>query len=241
MIGTQHASYIRAVTRFSPSQRQAGQRGQRGFTLIELMTVVAILGVLAAVAIGAYTKHVRNAHKTQVIGDLSNINLRQKTFRAVHGHYASTTDCEGAACTYPVASTFAATQTMFEWVPTDAGYTSAGEADSGFFRGGGELHGFDALRFVPEGNHSWCGYATISGYGATDLGDDSGTPDNVAGELIGDVFPAGTDPYFARDWFFAYALCDFDFDTNYWAFTSSHYEDAVNYTNSSSNTYQENE
>lgn len=218
----------------------ARARGSYGFTLIELMMVVVILGVLATVAIAAYSRHVRNAHKTEVISDLSNLSLRQRSFRAVQGHFASTTNCEGAACTYPLASSIAAAQGPVVWDVQSAEYTLDGQGDAEYFRGGGPLHGFDALRFLPDSGDSWCGYATLSGHGtnATDI-DAADEPPSAT--LADQVFPAGSDAYYARDWFYSYALCDFDFDGVYWAFTATHYEDAVNYSTDASGTYRENE
>jgi prepilin-type N-terminal cleavage/methylation domain-containing protein len=215
-------------------------RGSYGFTLIELMTVVVILGVLATVAIAAYSRHVRNAHKTEVISDLSNLSLRQRSFRAVQGHFASTTNCEGEACTYPAASAIGIERGPISWDVQAAAYTLAGQGDDAYFRGGGALHGFDALRFVPDGGDSWCGYATISGHG-TNAADPDAADEPPTATLADQLFPAGSDAYFARDWFYSYALCDFDFDGQYWAFTATHYEDAVNYSTDASGTYRENE
>ncbi len=225
--------------RVRPPTRSA-VRGSYGFTLIELMTVVVILGVLATVAIAAYSRHVRNAHKTEVISDLSNLSLRQRSFRAVQGHFVSTTNCEGEACTYPAASAIATQLGPIAWDVTAAEYTLAGQGDAAYFRGGGALHGFDALRFLPDGGDSWCGYATISGHGTSST--DPATADEPPNSTLAtELFPAVADAYFARDWFFSYALCDFDFDGSYWAFTSTHYEDEVNYSTDASGTYRENE
>jgi prepilin-type N-terminal cleavage/methylation domain-containing protein len=213
---------------------------QAGFTLIELMTVMVILGVLSVVAIVAFGRYVRNAHKTEVVSDLSNIVLRQKTWFATSGHYASTTDCEGPACTYPLASDLSTAKSALQWVIADAGYTASGEVDGPYFRNGPDVHGFDALRFMPEGGDSWCGYATISGWGATAPTGYEDVP--ASATLANEIFPAATaDAYIARDWFYAYALCDFDFDTTYWAFSTAHYTSEVNWSSDNSGTYLENE
>ncbi|WP_407674724.1 type IV pilin protein [Paraliomyxa miuraensis] len=228
------------VLRPSPSPTRRAPRASYGFTLIELMTVIVILGVLAAVAIAAYSRNVRNAHKTEVISDLSNLALRQRSFRAVQGHYASTTNCEGPGCTYPLATNIQLEHGPIAWDVSAGEYTLAGQGDAEYFRGGGALHGFDALRFLPDGGNSWCGYATISGHG-TDSSDPATADEPPSDTLANQVFPAGSDAYFARDWFYSYALCDFDFDGQYWAFTSTHYEDEVHYGTDQTGTYRENE
>lgn len=203
--------------------------------------VVVILGVLAAVAIGAYSRQVRNAHKTEVIADLSNLTLRQKTFLGKSGHYASTTDCEGATCTFPLMSAFATAQGPVKWDVADAGYTLTGQADAPYFRGGEALHGFDALQYLPEGGDSWCGYATISGHGSADPNGETDVPP-TGSPLLDQEFPAASaGPFIARDWFMSYALCDFDFDGTYWAFTTTHHSNSVNYAADNTGTYLENE
>jgi prepilin-type N-terminal cleavage/methylation domain-containing protein len=215
------------------------QRSEAGFTLIELMAVVIILGILAAIAIAAYSKQVRSAHRAEVIADLSNLTLRQKTFMAVSGHYASSTNCEGEACTYPRMSDVTANTVPFAWDVTMPEYTAASFGEGQYFRGGADMHGFDALRFLPEGGSSWCGYATISGHGTNASEPENADEPNIGDPLAGAVFPAQSAALFARDWFYSYALCDFDFDGVYWAFTTAHYESNVN--SSSVGPYLENE
>ena len=231
-------------------RRASGERGrtvralrhQAGFTLIEVLGVVVILGILAAVAVAAYTKNIRNAHKAEVLSDLSSITLKQKTFFNVNGHYASSTNAEGDDNTYPTGTDVTAASGELMWDIAADGYTGAGIADGAYFRGGPDVHGFDALRFMPQGARSYCGYATLSGYGTNAM--DAGEADEPPGAtLASQVFPAGgdTDEYYARDWFYSWALCDFDKDGVFWAFTTAHYTTDITSSTDDTNTYQENE
>lgn len=200
--------------------------GQRGFTLVELLTVVAILGIMATLALVGYTKNVRNARRTEVIGDLSNLALRENAMLSARGHYASTTNSEND--TYPVpAAQLQSKDGAIQWSVTDAGYTSDAVAvGTPYFQAGGLEHGFDALNFLPEGGHSHCAYGVISGDGTNgEFGDE---PPN--GGLAAEVFPAGNvqlQRFYARDWFYAFAKCDFDHDGVFWEFTTAHFTSDV--------------
>jgi type II secretory pathway pseudopilin PulG len=206
------------------------------------MGVVVILGILAAVAVAAYTKNVRNAHKTEVIADLANLTLRQKTYFGISGHYASSTNVEADTATYPTGPTIAAASGEIQWDITDAGYTGVGVPDGAYFRGGPDVHGFDALRFMPEMGRSYCGYATLSGHG-TNANDAAAADEPPTATLADQIFPASanTDEYYARDWFYSWALCDFDRDGVFWAFTTAHYTSDVTSTTDATGTYQEND
>lgn len=203
--------------------RRLGRSG--GFTLVELMAVIAILGIMATLALVGYTKNLRNARRTEVIGNLSNLALRQNGLLSVRGHYASTSVDEND--TYPVAPGVLSTKdSAIQWAIDDEGYTrDATAVDTPYFRAGGLEHGFDALNFLPEGGHSWCVYGTISGDGT--LGEFGDEPSGEA--LATDVFPAGPqlDRYYARDWFYAFAKCDFDRDGVFWEFTTAHFTSDV--------------
>ena len=212
----------------------------RGFTLIELMTVIGIIGILAAIAIAAYAKNVRNAHKTEVIGDLSNIALRQRAVFGVRGHYVSSTNSENQ--TYPVIPadlSAGSTDLPLTWPPggggllADANYTKASVgATQPYFLGGGAEHGFDALNFAPEGGKSYCAYGTISGRGTNGRFQGAAVteePSSALGPIAGDVFPVGDarEAWFARDWFYAFGVCDLDQDGNFWMFSVTHYDSDV--------------
>src|SRR5690606_6165836 len=203
-----------------------GHADARGFTLVELLTVVAILGIMATLAIVGYTKNVRNARRTEVIGDLSNLSLRENGLMSVRGHYASTST--GEDDTYPVPPGDLATKDgAIQWSIADEGYTRDAVAiGTPYFRAGGVEHGFDAMSFMPEGGRSFCVYGVISGDGTNgEFGDEPpGLP------LATEVFPAGDVQlarFYARDWFYAFAKCDFDRDGTYWEFTTAHWSTEV--------------
>jgi type IV pilus assembly protein PilE len=79
----------------------------RGFTLIELMIVVVILAILAALAITAYTKQVRKSKRAEAKQVLSDLGLKQETWRTNHATYGSLADLGGAPTTgyYTIALT----------------------------------------------------------------------------------------------------------------------------------------
>ena len=198
----------------------------RGFTLVELLTVIAILGIMATLALVGYTKSVRNARRTEVIGDLSNLALRENGLLSVRGHFASTSTTEND--TYPVTPVELANKDgAIQWSITDEGYTrDAVAAGTAYFRAGGLEHGYDALNFLPEGGHSWCAYGVISGNGSP--GGEQDLP--PASPLAQEVFPSGDaqlERFYARDWFYAFAKCDFDRDGTFWEFTTSHFASDV--------------
>ncbi len=211
------------VTRVQPTTR-----APRGFTLIELMTVVVILGILATIAVMGFSKYTRNARKSQVVSDLSNITLRQKSFLAVTGHYASSTTDENLV--YPLKADISdPSKVPVQWNITDAGYTLNGQPDGPYLRGGGARHGFDALRFMPEGGQSYCSYGTISGYGSNAPAGENDEPP-FGQTLAAAIFPNGTPEeqrFYGNDWFYSFAICDLDFDKTYWALTTAHYTSDV--------------
>lgn len=210
--GHQHRFDLRATARAS----------ERGFTLVELLTVVAILGIMATLALVGYTKNVRNARRTEVIGDLSNIALRENAMMSARGHYASTSSTEDD--TYPVPPIQLQNEKgAIQWDISQPGYTSDAVAvGTPYFQAGGLEHGFDVMSFLPEGGHSWCAYGVISGDGTNgEFGDEP-----PADPLGTEVFPNGDlqlARFYARDWFYAFAKCDFDRDGVFWEFTTAHF------------------
>jgi prepilin-type N-terminal cleavage/methylation domain-containing protein len=219
-----HPTHVRALMMPGNGRRHAD--AQRGFTLVELMAVVAILGIMATLALVGYTKNVRNARRTEVIGDLSNLALRENGMMSVRGHYASTSTSEDD--TYPVPpGDLASKEGAIQWGVDDEAYTrDAVAVGTPFFRAGGIEHGFDAMSFIPEGGKSWCVYGVISGDGTT--GEFGDQPPGF--QLAQAVFPANgveLERFYARDWFYAFAKCDFDRDGIFWEFTTAHFSSDV--------------
>ena len=62
-----------------------------------------------------------------------------------------------------------------------------------------------------------------------------------AATLADQIFPAGAETAYARVWFYSWALCDFDKDGEYWAFTTASFTAAVSRRTDATNTYRVNE
>jgi hypothetical protein len=114
-----------------------------------------------------------------------------------------------------------------QWSITDEGYTrDAVAVGTPYFRTGGVEHGFDAMSFMPESGQSFCAYGIISGDGTNgEFGDEP-----PAFQLGAEVFPndgVELDRFYARDWFYAFAKCDFDRDGIFWEFTTAQFSSKV--------------
>jgi prepilin-type N-terminal cleavage/methylation domain-containing protein len=207
----------------------AKSRSSAGFTLVELLAVVAIIGILAAIAIGAYTKNLRNARRTEVIADLSNIALRERAAFTVRGHFISTAPSETDLAPVTVAALATNTPPLRWNVASNPEWYTRASASGVYFRQGGNAHGFDSLQFMPQGADSFCAYGVISGDGSN--GQFGDVP--PASGLGAQVFPTGDDRVrlFARDWFYAIARCNLDQDTVTWDFTLTSYSNEVIDTN----------
>jgi type IV pilus assembly protein PilE len=67
-----------------------------GFTLIELMVTIAIVGILAAVALPMFSEQMAKGRRSQAMGTLTDLQLRQERWRATHGTYATMDELTGS-------------------------------------------------------------------------------------------------------------------------------------------------
>lgn len=68
-----------------------------GFTLIELLVTIAIVGILAAIAIPMFGEQVAKGRRSQAMGTLTDLQLRQERWRANHASYATFDELTGSA------------------------------------------------------------------------------------------------------------------------------------------------
>lgn len=63
------------------------RRLERGFTLVELMVVVVILAILATVATVGYGKWQQRARRSEAVGGVNDIRMKQDTFYNTYSRY----------------------------------------------------------------------------------------------------------------------------------------------------------
>lgn len=67
--------------------RSISNSADDGFTLVELMVTVAIVSILAVVAVPAFNSYLNKSRAQEAIDFLSEIKLRQESYRAEFGQY----------------------------------------------------------------------------------------------------------------------------------------------------------
>lgn len=81
---------LRLAGTTAPIGRFRSSRARGGFTLIELMVAVVILSVLATVAVFSYRRYAARARSQEAMAFLLEIKLKQETYFATYGQYATT-------------------------------------------------------------------------------------------------------------------------------------------------------
>ncbi|MDY7561918.1 type IV pilin protein [Pseudomonas sp. 10B1] len=61
---------------------------EKGFTVIELLIVVTIIGILAALGYPSYTDSLKRAHRSDIVGLLSDKTQQLERFYSRNGQYA---------------------------------------------------------------------------------------------------------------------------------------------------------
>ena len=70
---------------------------QTGFTLIELMVTIVIVAILAAIAIPMFGEQLAKSRRSEAMGVLSDLQLRQERYRSNHSTYATMDQLTGSA------------------------------------------------------------------------------------------------------------------------------------------------
>ena len=70
---------------------------QTGFTLIELMVTIVIVAILAAIAIPMFGEQLAKSRRSEAMGVLSDLQLRQERWRSNHSTYATMDELTGSA------------------------------------------------------------------------------------------------------------------------------------------------
>lgn len=68
-----------------------------GFTLIELMVAIAIVGIIAAIALPSFNDQVRKSRRSEARQVLSDIQLKQESWRSNHSTYGTLTEVGGVS------------------------------------------------------------------------------------------------------------------------------------------------
>ncbi len=85
----------------------------RGFTLIELVVVIAVVAILAAVAIPSFNEQVRKSRRSEAMGVLGDLQLRQERWRANNPAYGTFDNVVGTTL-----ATFNAAQRHYNFAVT---------------------------------------------------------------------------------------------------------------------------
>ena len=88
---------------------------QTGFTLIELMVTIVIVAILAAIAIPMFGEQLAKSRRSEAMGVLSDLQLRQERWRENHSTNGTLDQVTGTT-----AANFNAAQSNYTFTATEA-------------------------------------------------------------------------------------------------------------------------